>query len=195
MELRVRTRGRVDFPAIAPTLLLPSGEVVQAGIAAQSDAETVLRYSVPLPRAPLEVVWALSLPDGSLARWRIALDPPPTREALIWQALVVESITTSRDALGGSVLQLSLRNAGPTPLQLLASDVQLTQGSTRLPLGELAALREPLAAGAERVINLQLPPQPGTAPLVLTLGSTRVQLTLAEPEGAAKGGVPTSTGT
>lgn len=188
VELRVRAGGGIDFPALAPGLLLPSGEVVQASIAAGADGVTALRYSVPLPTASLEVAWGLSLPDGSSARWRLTLDPPPSREAVIWQALALGEITASRDALGGEVLHVTLRNQGETPLQLLASDIKLIQGSTSLPVGEIAALREPLAPGAQRVIDLPLPPQAGSAPLVLSIGGTRARLTLGSPAGATKGG-------
>jgi hypothetical protein len=178
--LDVALTGSVELPGLAPVLLLPSGEVAQTTFDAVTAERASLRYSVPLPATSLELVWQLSLPDGSLARWRFTQEPPPSRELLVWRSVALGTVSASPDALGATVLHITLENRGEVPLQLSTADIRLAQGSTALPIGELAGLQTPLEPGEARTIDVPLPPQAGRSPLVLTVGGTRARIDLAQ---------------
>lgn len=180
--LDVALNGVTELPALAPVLLLPSGQVVQTTFDAVTTERAALRYSVPLPTVPLELVWQLSLPDGSNARWRFTLEPPPSRELVIWSSIVLGEVSASLDALGTTVLHITLESRAETPLLLTASDLRLSQGNSALPPSEINGLQEPLAPGETRVVDVPLPPQAGRSPVVLAVGGTRVLLDF-NPEG------------
>lgn len=159
-------------------LLLASGAEEQARPAERDGERWVLRYLIPLPTDAGQAVWRLRLPDGTDARWLIAVAPPPSRDAMVWRHLATGDLRVDRDAIGQWGLALTLRNTAPTPLQLRTADVQLSQQGSPVLVDEIAALRTPLAPDEARRIAIPLPQSLGQGPLILTLGATRVRIDL-----------------
>jgi hypothetical protein len=165
----------LDWPPLSPTLLTASGqELLPSGTTAGSDG-AALEYLIPLPSAPLEVMWSLSAPDGhSGQRWRARLEPPADREAVLRDALELRDVTAS-DSDGTLKLVLTLHNRGRQPLQLIPNDLKLTQDAARVTLPDLAQLRAPLAAGETRAVPLELA-LTSSQPLSISAGADRVQV-------------------
>jgi hypothetical protein len=141
-----------------------------------------LRYLVPLPEAPLAVLWSIApRADGiptlrpgappepveglvereggaQLIRWRATLDPPPARTAVLRAALAVERVQAAPgDAPGTIALTMIVANRGTTPLQLTSADISLTQTNRPIATPDLAALRQPLTPGERRTLAFEAP--------------------------------------
>lgn len=54
----------LDWPALAPTLLLATGQALLPGETVTTSGGVELRYLVPLPAEPLEAAWGVTTPDG-----------------------------------------------------------------------------------------------------------------------------------
>jgi hypothetical protein len=135
----------------------------------------VLRYLVPAFAQPREAVWSLSNHAGLMARWRLTLDAPVDRRELLRAALAVSTPMMETDAQGGTILVVTLKNQGDTPLTLAGEDMSLAQADAQaalsLPAETLAALSTPVAPGATQVVRIPLGGLSG--PLILTIGVQR----------------------
>jgi hypothetical protein len=178
LHVRVTASSALDWPTLAPTLLLPSGQTLLPSQTTATPDGADLVYLIPLPAEPLEVAWSLT-PASHIAvvRWRATLDVPPDRTTVLGQSLAIAEATAAVGRQPGTVrIDLTLRNQGRTPLQLTPADLALTQGEQKLTTPDLAALRAPLAPGESRSISLDIP-LANRQPLVLAAGIERVQLT------------------
>lgn len=171
----------VDWPTLAPTLLLHTGAaLLPAETQALPTGGVQLRYLIDAPPAALDA--ALVLTSGeTVVRWRTTLAPPPTRVQVLRQGLTAEVSAQAGALSGGSVpltISIRLRNRLDVPLTLTPDDIALAQGSTTLPLPDRPDLRDPLAAGGDLPLTLPVLVASGQAPLVLTVGAQRFTLTV-----------------
>jgi hypothetical protein len=159
----------LDWPAYAPTLLLPSGQAYLPAETVAQPGGAELRYLVPLPTTTLSLAWDLTIPGtGEIARWRATLAPPPNRVEALRGALAVLSVQTHNDN-GTLTISVSLINHSPSPLLLTSEDIVLIQGDHRIPSPEIGALVAPLQPGERRTLTFSLPiEQQG---LTLTVGT------------------------
>ncbi|MFV9505967.1 MAG: hypothetical protein AB4911_15555 [Oscillochloridaceae bacterium umkhey_bin13] len=165
----------LDWPALRPTLLLPSGEALLPGATEATSGGAALHYLVALPTEPLMVAWSVTdRMTGVRFRWRVTLDPPPTRAVVLRAALTVRSLAAVRGPTPGSLdVQITLTNQGPTQLTLTPEDVSLLAQDRLLASADPATVRSPLAAGETRRLILTAPSQ---ARMVLRVGMARYAL-------------------
>jgi hypothetical protein len=174
LELRVSHAPEVDWLAYRPTLLTLSGDPDPTTEQVRGDGVTTFRYRLAAAAAT-EVVWQLSPPEGLAVRYRLTLRPPPTREQILQRDLQVTVVDAAADAVAGQItLHIRVTNVGSQPLQLTASDIELTAGAQRIPLPDPTVLAEPLAPGESRLV----PFQTAVAPTQATLRVGLVQFTL-----------------
>jgi hypothetical protein len=178
LHVRVTASSTVDWPTLAPTLLLPSGQALLPSQTTATPDGADLIYLIPLPAEPMEVAWSLTpTPHIAIVRWRATLDVPPDRATVLGQSLAIAEATAVAGRHPGTVqITLTLRNQGRTSLRLTPSDLTLTQGEQKLIVPDLAALRAPLAPGESRAISLDIS-LAIRQPLVLAAGIERIQLT------------------
>jgi hypothetical protein len=160
----------LDWPAYAPTLLLPSGQSYLPAETVAQPGRAELHYLVPLPTTTLSLAWDLSVPGtGQVIRWRATLAPPASRVEALRGALAVLAVQAHNEN-GALTISMSVVNHGPSPLLLRSEDVVLTQGDRRLPSPEIGALAAPLAQGERRTLMFSVPAlqQQG---LTLTIGT------------------------
>jgi hypothetical protein len=174
VAVRVRAPRAIDWPMLAPTLVLPSGAAVLPSSTATISQGTELRYLIPLPAETLPVVWQLnSSPAGVVSRWRATLDPPPSRTEVLRAALAVEPPkVTPGEARGTIAIAVAVVNRGTAPLQLTNNDITLAMANQPPSTPDLSMLRQPLAPGERRTITLAAPLEERST-LTLTIGVTR----------------------
>lgn len=170
--VEIQTPDTHDWPALAPTLVLPSGARLLPSETIATEQGVELRYLVPQPAQPLEVVWSLTpAPQQPALRWRATLEPPPARDAVLRDALDVRSVTAVRGASPGTYdVQIRVANRSGTPLTLTPNDISLSAQDRPLAAPDLAALRGALAPGEERTLVLVAPAQ---GRLILRVGTVR----------------------
>lgn len=170
---------QLDWPAYAPTLLLANAQTVQSPEQIAMTDGVELRYLIPLPASDLDVAWSITPPGtDQVLRWRTTLAPPPSRAAVIDAALAVREVKVLPPEPGaGVVLRITVANQGHQPLQLARNDLVLTQGTNQLAIPDLASLQTALAPGEVRTLDLPLPDQTFSPPLILTIGAERFQIT------------------
>jgi hypothetical protein len=168
----------IDWPTYAPTLLLASGQAVQSPEQVATADGVELHYLVPLPASDLEVAWSITPPGiDQVLRWRATLAPPPTRDAVLRAALTVREVKVlPSEQRAGFVLRIMLANQGDQLLQLARDDLALTQGPNQLTIPDLASLHSPLAPNETRILDVPLPNQAFSPPLVVTIGAERFQI-------------------
>jgi hypothetical protein len=168
----------IDWPTYAPTLLLASGQAVQSPEQVATVDGVELHYLIPLPASDLEVGWNITLPGtDQVLRWRAMLAPPPSRDAVLRAALMVREVKVlPSEQRAGVVLRITLANQGDQSLQLARDDLALTQGPNQLTIPDLASLHSPLASNETRTLDLPLPNQAFSPPLVVTIGAERFQI-------------------
>jgi hypothetical protein len=181
VSVRVRAPQDVDWPTLAPALLLPSGAAVLPSDTRALTGESELRYLVPLPTTPLALLWQLTpSQDAPAVRWHATLEPPPSRAAVLRANLGREPPhVTPGDTPGTIVVTFAVVNRGAAPLQLSGSDITLAAANQPPITPDPAALRQPLAPGERRTIALNAPLGP-RATLTLTIGVARYAIALEE---------------
>lgn len=175
-----------DWPAVAPTLLLASGEaMLPAEPPTHAGGQATLRYLIPLPTADTPIAWSLTPPGTSRpVRWRAVLAAPPNRAAVLREALAVTELAPElRDST--LALTLTIRNQRRLSLVLTGGDFQLTRGTSAEPLTltlpDPSVLVAPLASGATRTLTLTAQLRsPLADPLTLSVGANRFRLSLAD---------------
>lgn len=171
----------LDWPTLQPRLLLQTGaQVLPAATEAQATGGVVFHFLIDAPTAPLDAAFLLSSGD-QVVRWRTALAPPPTRQAVLRTGLHLDDVQAEAGDVTGETLPLTvsvtLHNRLEQPLTLTPADLSVQQGDVPLPLPELTSLREPLAADGQRDLTLLLTVALDDAPLTLTIGGQRVTFT------------------
>lgn len=175
--VRVAAALPLDWPAYAPTLLLANGQAILPGETVPAEDGAELRYLAPLAQAPLEAAWTISPPDGKrAARWRLTLAPPPSRQETLRQVLAVTQVEARMGEAGLLTLRIALANRGDTPLQLRSADLAFTQASAPLPAPEVPMLRDPLAPGETRTLELAVPISHPQQPITFTIGAERFRI-------------------
>jgi hypothetical protein len=158
-----------DWVALAPTVLLADGGTTLPSDSERTESGVRFDYLISEQREPFDALWQLSGLEGTV-RYRVTLDPPPDRDAVLRAALRVESAvaTPSQQTM---TVSLTLRNVAKTPLTLLASDIGFQNDAQRLEVAA-PALRQPLAPDERRVVVVELPLRRG----VLFIGPLRYEL-------------------
>ena len=97
-------------------------------------------------------------------RWDSGVAAPLSRLQVMQESLRDVRVEAEQTTSGMLQLRVSLTNAGDAPLLLTADDIVLMQDGRRQPLPPLAALRDALASGETRTLELtlSLPQQPLT---------------------------------
>lgn len=174
----------LDWTAQQPRLQTPGGDNLLP-TDTRLDAGTVqFHYLIPLPQENQDVLFSLTAGNDQQVRWRTTLQPPPGRDALLRQFLAIEDVSaTPVETAQAQTLPVNLRlvvvNHADTPLALLPEDIALTHDGSEVPLPDIEALRTPLAAEEERVINLEVAVPTTGSPLVLTVGVARFAVQVA----------------
>jgi len=181
VTVQLRTALKLDWPLLFPTLLLPSGVAALPSDITSTDRGVGFRYLVPLPREPLELAWSIApRTDAAVIRWRTTLEVPPSRAAVLRDALEVRQVqATPGETPGTVVATITLANRGQAPLQLVSADLTLFANTRPLATPDLAALRQPFAPGEQRTLTLQAPLGEREA-LILTVGSARFAIEATE---------------
>jgi hypothetical protein len=159
VTVRMQTALKLDWPLLMPTLLLPSGLAALPSDIVATNSGADLRYLIPQPSEPLEVAWSVTPPtDAPVLRWRTTLDPPPSRAAVLRDALEVRQVQAAPgDTPGTVVITIRLANRSAAPLVLTGTDVRLDSTTGPLATPDQAALRQPLAPQEQRTLTLQAP--------------------------------------
>jgi hypothetical protein len=177
----VAARADLDWPAYAPTLLLPSGQAYLPAETVTQAQGAELRYLVPLPVTDTPLAWDLTVPgSGQIVRWRATLAPPLSRTEVLRDAIHVQEISAQQQN-SAVALSITIVNRGSTPLLLTRDDITLHLGERPISTPEIGALATPLAAGERRALSLTVSVPGGSrAALLLTIGTQTYQITLAE---------------
>jgi len=159
VTVRVQTALKLDWPLLIPTLLLPSGVAALPSDITATDGGADLRYLIPQPSEPLELVWSLTpRADAPVLRWRTTLDPPRSRAAVLRDALEVRQVdATLGDTPDTVVVSIAVVNRSTAPLVLTSTDVTLQSTTGPLATPDLAALRQPLVPKEQRTLTLRAP--------------------------------------
>lgn len=181
VTVRVQTAQKLDWPLVIPTLLLPSGVAALPSDIIATAGGADLRYLIPQPSEPLELMWSLTPhADAPVLRWRTTLDPPPSRAAVLRDALEVRQVDAAPgDTPGTVVVTISVANRSTAPLVLTGNDVTLDSTTGLLASPDLAALRQPLAPQEQRTLILRAPLGERET-LTLTVGVARFAIESTE---------------
>lgn len=157
----------VDWSKFNATLRWPDGQdILPTEATPQEQGGIVFRYLVPTFTAPIDrVQWLVADPrSGSEVRWDSGVAAPLSRLQVMQESLRDVRVEAEQTTSGMLQLRISLTNAGDAPLLLTADDIVLMQDGRRQPLPPLAALRDALASGETRTLELtlSLPQQPLT---------------------------------
>ena len=172
----VDARPDLDWPAYAPTLLLPSGQAyLPAETVAQANGAE-LRYLVPLPATDTPIAWDMTAPgSGQTMRWRATLAPPASRVEVLRGVLEVLSVS-AQEQNGAFNLSIIVTNHSKAPLRLVRDDITLMQRDRRITTPDIGALTTPLEPGERRTFAFSVPGG-RQQPLVLTIGTQTYRIT------------------
>ena len=136
--VRVAAPAAVDWVALRPRLVLETGlELIPSDPVTERAASEVaeVAYLAPAWHAPMTAAWSVTDPRTDVeARWRVTLDPPRSRAAVLRDALDI-TVTSRQEREPGSVVVLvKLRNTSTTTLVLRDADVAVTQGERIIPV-------------------------------------------------------------
>lgn len=140
-----------DWPAYAPTLVLPAGQSLLPAEIVAHDGGTELRYLMPLPTESTVVAWDIAPPNGPGIRWRTTLRPPPDRSTVLRDA-VAATVAVNADQLAVTITNRSAR-----PFSLFPGDVMLVLGDQPQTLELDSAALAPLAPGEQRSLLFSAP--------------------------------------
>ena len=176
-QARVTVRvqaAQLDWPLLIPTLLLPSGVAALPSDITATGNGADLRYLIPQPSEPLEVAWSVTPgADAPVLRWRTTLEVPPSRAAILRDALEVRQVQAAPgDTPGAVVVTFTVVNRSTAPLMLTGADVTLASTTGPLATPDLATLRQPLAPQEQRTLTLRAPLGEHET-VTLTVGSAR----------------------
>jgi hypothetical protein len=171
----VDARLDLDWPAYAPTLLLPSGQAYLPAETVAHPNGAELRYLVPLPATDTPIAWDITVPGiGQTARWRATLAPPVNRVDILRGALEVLSVS-AQEQNGAFDISITVTNKSKAPLRLTREDITLTQSDRRINTPDIGALTTPLAPGEQRTFAFSVPG--GQQPLLLSIGTQSYRIT------------------
>jgi hypothetical protein len=181
VTVRVQTALKLDWPLLIPTLLLPSGVAALPSDITATEHGADLSYLIPLPSEPLELMWSLTpRADAPVLRWRTTLEAPPSRAAVLRDALEVRQVQAAPgDTPGTVVVSITVANRSTTPLVLTGTDVTIASTTGPLASPDLAALRQPLAPQEQRTLTLHAP-LGERATLTLAVGVARFAIEATE---------------
>lgn len=168
----------MDWSRVNALLRWQDGQDLLPSESASRREGATFRYLVPLFETPIELVqWRVTDPaTGETIAWQSPIDAPPTRPQVVARALADVQARAGRTAEGALQIALTLKNGTGEALALAESDLTIAQDGRRLPIPTLEALRAPLAAGEQRVVNLIMNTSPRQA-LTLSIGSFVFQIT------------------
>lgn len=171
----------LDWPLLIPTLLLPSGGTALPSDISATEDSADLRYLIPQPSEPLELVWSLTPgADAALLRWRTTLEVPPSRTAVLRDALEVRHVDAAPgDTPGTVVVTITVVNRSTAPLVLTGTDVTIASTTGPLATPDPAALRYPLAPQEQRTLMV-LAPLGERETVTLTVGVVRFAIEATE---------------
>ena len=183
VHVTVQTDQEIDWPTLAPGLVLPSGEELRPSATDPrlDGTGVVLRYRMSAPTTPMDVAFQVTW-NGTVSRWRTTLSPPPARLDVLRQGLttaVVASLTPGAGRASVLSMTLTLQHTLPDAVTLTMDEVTLMQGTTPLTVPDLAdLLREPIEPGEIRrmALEVSLDNHDSFAPLTLTVGAQRFTL-------------------
>lgn len=167
----------LDWPALAPTLLLASGTALLPGTIEQQPDGVVLTYLAPAPEATGALLWMVTPPaNDRVLRWRATIAPPPDRDRALYESLVVEQVLAAPETAASVLITLRIVNQGNIPVTLTPADFMLARADTPISLPAMTGLTEPLPPGAQRDLAFTLPLSTLSQPLTLAIGSRQFRL-------------------
>ena len=169
----VDARPDLDWPAYAPTLLLPSGQAYLPAETVAHPNGAELRYLVPLPAVDTPIAWDITA-SGQTMRWRATLAPPVNRVDVLRGALEVVSVSVQEQDDTFDI-SITVTNKSKAPLRLTREDITLIQGDRRINTPSIGALTTPLETGERRTLAFSVPG--GQQPLLLSIGTQSYRIT------------------
>jgi hypothetical protein len=159
VTVHIQTALKLDWPLLAPTLLLPSGVAALPSDLTATANGIDLIYLIPQPSESLELMWSVTpRANAPVLRWRTTLDPPPSRAAVLRDALEVRQVqAVPGDTPASVVISITVANRSAAPLVLTSADVKLESPTGLLASPDLAVLRQPLAPQEQRTLTLRAP--------------------------------------
>ena len=157
--VRVAAPAELDWAALRPSLLLQNGSPLlpSNGISERPGSGLVeVAYLVPTWQVPMAVAWSVTDPrTAAQVRWRVTLDPPRSRAAVLREWLDVTVSGRRGVERGSATLLLRLRNTSTTPLVLTNADLVVTQGDRAIPVSAVATAG--LAISPQETHTLEVP--------------------------------------
>jgi hypothetical protein len=174
LVVTVRDPQRTDWLATPASIVLATGETAQANATDRDGDQVTFRYLVTAAIAPFAVVWQFTAADGTLVRYRTTLAPPPSRDAVLRQALQITNLTVTPSQQTMQVT-FAVTNRGTMPLVLTPADLLVTTSAGPVAVAA-PALDRALEPAQAQTLTVDLPLQDCT----VQLGPFRYALTIAE---------------
>ncbi len=176
----------LSWAILDPRLVLQNGldALPSAPITADESVDVVeVVYLVPTFAAPMEAAWLITDPRSKAqVRWRVTLDPPPSRAAVLRDALEIKVVgERGITSLTGTV-RIKLRNTSPTALVLKPDDLAISQGERALPITEPAPAGITLEPHKVRTLLLPLHGIDWTQEVRVRVGGTQFRLWFGRDE-------------
>jgi hypothetical protein len=159
-----------DWVALAPTVLLADGSTALPSKTERSGTTLRFDYLIADQTEPFDALWQVTDAD-QVVRYRVTLEPPPTRDTVLRTALRVEDLVVA-PSQQTMALTLTLHNAAASPLVVTPADFGFQTQTARRDVAA-PALQQPFAPGERRTLTLDLPLESG----VLSVGPFRYELT------------------
>jgi hypothetical protein len=176
--VQVQAREGLDWPAYKPTLTLADGQQYLPSETTPTPGDTELRYLVPLPVGEITLAWDVTAPGAVQSlRWRATLAPPPSRAAVLRDALQVTHIKVREERPGELTIALAIANVSAEPLALTRDELTLAQAAQPIPFPDLPALAAPLQPGEQRTLSFTAPVGGLQQAATLTIGGVPFQIT------------------
>ncbi len=175
--VRVHAPAGLDWPAYKPALTLADGRQYLPSETTQVAGGAELRYLVPLPSGEIALAWDIT-PPGAVrsVRWRATLAPPPSRAAVLRDALAVTQVHVREERPGELIVSLVIANVGGELLTLSRDELTLAQASQPIPVPDIPALATPLEPGEQRVISFTASAGDLHQAAILTVGGMPFQI-------------------
>ena len=187
--VRVVAPPAVDWTALDPRLVLETGlELRPSAPIAEAGAADVVEvpYLAPAWQTPIETAWSISDPQTNRdVRWRITLDPPRSRAAMLRDALDITVAGRRESEPDSGTVILHLRNTSATSVVVKNDDLTITQGDRRVPVTALGPAGIAITPLEARTLEVPLRGIDLAQAVSVRIGTTGFQLRWVVDEGGA----------
>jgi len=187
--VRVAAPAAVDWVALRPRLVLETGlELIPSDPVTERAASEMVEvaYLAPAWHAPMTAAWSVTDPRTDVeARWRVTLDPPRSRAAVLRDALDITVTSRQGPEPGSATVIMKLRNTSTTTLVLRDADVAVTQGERIIPVTMVGRAGLAINPGEARTLEAPLQGIDRAHEVNVRVGAAGFRLRLEQEGGAA----------